>query len=203
MNGYVRVVWPSVSEVGGRRLLRAWYDRPFEYAWALVHLMRLESEVGRPLRVLDIGPGAYQPWIDELAQRGHQVAAIDRDADVVLAVAGRLPAVSIRAADGKIEDVSGYDLVTCLSVIEHDLDWRGFARNLFRARRLLLTFGVIRDGYTWHDMFVGEAGAREVALMVEVLGARVIGELDLPLPADAVVGLGGAGLTFVLATERL
>jgi len=204
MNGYVRTGWPRVESFGGMPLLDAWYDRPYEYAWAGAALDRIRADLARPLRVLDVGPGPHQPLVDELVLRGYEVAAVDSDYRAVAAVRQRLgEKVAIWQENARQTTVGLYDVVSCVSAIEHDPDWRDLAANLARARRLLLTFGVYlpeaEDEAIRQEMFVPVGGPEEVVSILETCGLYV-GGIDFSIPKDALIARGL--LTFVVEGAR-
>jgi hypothetical protein len=152
--------------------------------------------------VLDIGPGAYQPWVAELVRRGHLVWAIDHDPEAVAAVVRRLPVVAMKQGDGKTEPLQHFDLVTCISVIEHDPDWRAFLHHVLGARRLLLTFGVVPAGASWPGMFVDELAVLELGEVINSGTVYLEDGFDLRVPPDAVRGREAGLLTFAVATGR-
>jgi ubiquinone/menaquinone biosynthesis C-methylase UbiE len=174
-------------------------------------LADIEGALGRPsLRILDVGPGGYQPWLDELVYRGHAVTAIDVDAAAVEMARERLGARAvILQADGKTFDTSGFDVVTCISTIEHDPGWRVLTANLAQAPRVLLTFGVVapeRDTATFgrllgQTMFLGTRDVPEVLEIATMAGTWPVGSMVLE-PVGDLMAYGGALLTFVVRLAR-
>lgn len=195
MNGYLRASWPRMEEVGGIALHPDWWSRPYEYAWALDHLDKLSVALNRPLRVLDVGCGPWQPFVDAVVLRGHQLHAVDVDPEAIFSVRERFVRrgfmADLRVDAAQTVGVAGFDIVTCLSVVEHDPDWKGAIANLVRARRLLLTFDVMDPITSPHQVI-------DVALQA---GATVVGPVDFR-PHEDRVNFGSWLRVFAIACEH-
>ncbi len=194
-NGYIRGSWPRAEVVGGVQLLKDWWSRPYEYAWAAQFIVP-----GRP--VADVGSGPYQPFVDELAQRGCRVTAIDNDPAACETIAARwagkpwAAGSGVLCAAGETLDYAGFDAVFCISTIEHVADWHALMAALCTAPLVVLTFDVsivpLLDPWTIPDLIASEAEGHHM---------RAVGELDFGVPAD-VVEWNSALRAFCLAVAR-
>ncbi|MEA9550828.1 methyltransferase domain-containing protein [Xanthomonas campestris pv. campestris] len=105
---------------------------------------RLQGELGRPLRVLDLG--CAQGFFSlSLAAEGHQVHGVDfldLNVDVCQALAQEHPTFAASFEHGTVEDVIArldpdqYDLVLGLSVFHHLVHSQGIARVAGLCRKL-------------------------------------------------------------------
>lgn len=143
-----------------------WAIRKLEYSFVAAAFSSFEEDqqVKRPLAVLDVGCGVV-PLCNWMSRRGHHVTAIDPlAADIAFAVTNDLNAfyqsqVNYQVASGEqlpFPDAS-FDIVTCVSVLEHlapgndRLTLYEIARVLKPEGRLLITFDVAPSPATEAD----------------------------------------------------
>jgi glycosyltransferase involved in cell wall biosynthesis/SAM-dependent methyltransferase len=132
-----------------------WAIRKLEYSFAAECLADLERESTGPLDVLDVGCGVV-PFCNWVARRGHRVTAIDPlESDVEFLTGNDVNAfygsdVDYRVGLGEQLEFpdNSFDVVTCISVLEHVPPgndrvalWE-MARVLKPGGRLIITFDV-------------------------------------------------------------
>jgi SAM-dependent methyltransferase len=142
-NGYFKQSDPHIKELAGYELPSDWWSRPWEYAWAIEHVVET-------MTVADMGCGwMYRPFKDALAEICRFVYAVDADkrlhqqkqADnmgfVIGDITDQIPAIP----SGKL------DRVFCISVLEDLGDMAAPALKEFRRcikpdGKIILTFDV-------------------------------------------------------------
>lgn len=109
--------------------------------------------VGKSLRIVDLGCGNGY-FASLLAERGHDVVALDNSADGIRIASEACPKVTFHCVSvyddlvGKVG--SGYDVVVASEVIEHLFDPRAFLEN---ARTLLAPAGQLILTTPYHGYF--------------------------------------------------
>jgi SAM-dependent methyltransferase len=148
-------VWASYPAVAEYAKVCFWAIRKLEYAFAATQFECIEHEASGPLRVLDVGCGVV-PLCNWMSRRGHHVTAIDpseSDIDVlrrnqVNAFYDSDVAYEVGRAEGLRFEDGSFDVVTCISVLEHlapgndRLALWEIARVLKPGGKLILTFDV-------------------------------------------------------------
>jgi glycosyltransferase involved in cell wall biosynthesis/SAM-dependent methyltransferase len=147
--------WATYPVIAEYASVCFWAIRKLEYAFAATQFARIEQEVSAPLRVLDVGCGVV-PLCNWISRRGHRVTAIDpSDTDIDLLSRNQLNrfyrsdvAYEVgRAEELRFEDGT-FDVVTCISVLEHlapgndRLALWEIARVLKPGGKLIITFDV-------------------------------------------------------------
>lgn len=119
-------VWASYPTITEYARVCFWAIRKLEYSFATEAFAALESQAGRPLAVLDVGCGVV-PVCNWISRRGHQVTAVDpSESDITFLVGNDLNAFYgsdvtyevARSEQLRFPDNS-FDVVTCISVLEH------------------------------------------------------------------------------------
>jgi 2-polyprenyl-3-methyl-5-hydroxy-6-metoxy-1,4-benzoquinol methylase len=132
-----------------------WAIRKLEYSFAATSFQQVEAHAARPLRVLDVGCGVV-PFCNWISQRGHEVTAIDPcEADIQFLSQHDVNKVynsRVAYAVGRAEQLDfrneTFDVVTCVSVLEHlqpgndRLALWEIARVLKPSGQLIITFDV-------------------------------------------------------------
>jgi SAM-dependent methyltransferase len=175
--------------------------RALEHDFVVGAITALETELGRPLRVLDVG-GGYSPLAHWLSRRGHDVVAIDHRTEMIEALlhsgindfyASR---VSYRVAQYELLDFDSatFDVVTCLGALAQlpagndRLALWEFGRVLEPDGALILTFAVSprRDEPNGESRAPlrrpGQAFTPELAqaLLMAAVGRFVVSGSELP-----------------------
>jgi glycosyltransferase involved in cell wall biosynthesis/SAM-dependent methyltransferase len=132
-----------------------WAIRKLEYSFAAQAFGGIEARAPAPMRVLDVGCGVV-PLCNWLSRRGHHVTAIDPDAEIIdFLDRYNLNAFYDSNVDFKVGhseqlefETASFDVVTCVSVLEHvvpgndRLSLLEIARVLKPGGQLILTFDV-------------------------------------------------------------
>ncbi len=142
-SGFFKRSDPHIEELAGYQLPPDWWSRPWEYAWAIEHVVSY-------MTTADMGCGwMYRPFKDALAEVCHFVYAVDADkrlheqkkaenmAFVTADITKSIPAIP----SGQL------DRVFCISVLEDLGDMttpalKEFSRVLKPDGKIVLTFDV-------------------------------------------------------------
>jgi SAM-dependent methyltransferase len=149
------VEWSDFEPVQEYAGVCFWTIRKLEYSFAAQAFAAVEASANGPLSILDVGCGVV-PLCNWLSRRGHQVTAIDPDQEIIDFLAqNNLNAFYQSNVDfqvGHSEQLSfadaSFDVVTCVSVLEHvapgndRLSLLEMARVLKPGGQLILTFDV-------------------------------------------------------------
>lgn len=151
-------VWSAYPNFVDYAQVCFWAIRKHEYSFIAESFAQIEAQAGHPLRVLDVGCGVV-PMCNWISSRGHDVTAFDplRE-DIEFLVkndVNRLYGSNVHYQLNRGEQLpfadATFDVVTCVSVLEHitpgnDLLtlWE-IARVLKPGGSLLITFDVSPD----------------------------------------------------------
>jgi SAM-dependent methyltransferase len=168
--------------------------RQWEYPFVAAQLERFAAAAGPPARVLDAGSGAtFFPYFVAETYPGVSVDACDQDA-MVTGTLDRIAHPAASRVTARVADLHGlpyedgrFDVVYCISVLEHTRDYRAILEEFHRVLRpggwLIGTFDVSVDDRT----DIPRAGAADLLAAlaerftaVDAPGREAIALLDDP-----------------------
>jgi 2-polyprenyl-3-methyl-5-hydroxy-6-metoxy-1,4-benzoquinol methylase len=118
--------WANYHELVDYAAICFWAIRKLEYSFAARACAAAEASADHPLRILDVGSGVV-PFCNWLSRRGHVVTATDPDRESIEFLqandlngfyGSNVHYEVAHAEDLRFDDES-FDLVTCISVLEH------------------------------------------------------------------------------------
>lgn len=176
-----------------------WWSRTWEYPFIAHHIPEIKNNLPARPKVLDIG-AAVTFFSAYLLNEGFDLTNLDYDAAMpghfsrvleLLKTGGLLPASSSPgyvvgdARDTKLESES-FDMVTCVSVLEHVPQWERtipeIHRLISRNGYFVLTFDVRRDEQS------NGLSMPEVARILDLINSRfdAITQIETQMPAIAL-----------------